>query len=75
MRSHVFAKKLRVPLGEHQTLIKAENNSGNIAYFQFKLVRKPEPPPRLAAMKEPGVHMVQMAGSATTHIVKMPGRR
>jgi hypothetical protein len=75
MRSRVFTKKLHVPLGEYQTLIKAENNSGNIAYFQFKLVRKPEPPPRLAAMKEPGVHMVQMAGSATTHIVKMPGRR
>ena len=58
MRPHVFTKKLHVPLGEYQTLIEAENNSGNIAYFQFKLVRKPEPPPRLAAIKEPGVYMV-----------------
>ncbi len=95
MRSRVFAKKLHVPFGEHQTLIEAEDNAGNIAYFQFKLVRKSArqnaarlrpgrnsidirpvrkavPPPRLAAMKEPGVYMVLMAGSAATHIVKMP---
>ena len=95
MRSRVFTKKLHVPFGEHQTLIEAEDNAGNVAYFQFKLVRKsarqnaarlrpgrgsidirpvrqPAPPPRLAAMKEPGVYMVLMAGSRAAHIVKMP---
>ena len=95
MRSRVFSKKLYVPFGEHRTLVEAEDAAGNIAYFQFKLVRKSirqnatlqrpgrasidikpvrkaQPTPRLSAMKEPGVYMVLMAGSAAAHIVKMP---
>ncbi|MBT3991097.1 MAG: hypothetical protein HON14_16655 [Rhodospirillaceae bacterium] len=95
LRSRVFAKKINVPMGIHQALIEAEDTAGNIAYFQFKLVRKAarqnaarnrpgrdsidirpvveaKPAPRLAAMREPGVYMVLMAGSAAAHIVKMP---
>jgi len=95
LNSRIFSKKLNVPMGIHQALVEAEDTAGNVAYFQFKLVRKvarqnatrhrpgrdsidirpiatPRPAPRLAAMREPGVYMVLMAGSTAAHIVKMP---